>query len=92
MAIYNRRVTEVIDGDTFHLSSPIRYLGKSYSRVRIKNLNAADLSNQRGVFAKNALRRLIAGKTVTIDFHRELNYDRIVADVSVNGKLVKDLL
>ena len=82
---YQRVVKSVIDGDTFELFQELE--GSKF--VRIANLNAPELNEYGGKAAKERLRKLIEGKTVTIKPVGR-SYNRIVAEVYINRRLVKD--
>ena len=74
-------VTRVIDGDTFETGSRKR-------SVRLANANAPEKGAKGGKAATAALRKMIGGKTVTIDTVARDKYGRAVASVKVGRKSV----
>lgn len=78
-----RKVTKVIDGDTFKTDRPVR--GSKYIRIADKD---APEKGQRGfAAAKNKLDKKIGGKTVNIDPVGK-SYGRTVANVKKRGRKV----
>jgi micrococcal nuclease len=71
-----RKVIRVIDGDTFEISRKFQ----GTNRIRIADLNAPELDMPGGLRAKNELKRLIEGKTVTLNPVAR-SYGRVVAHV-----------
>lgn len=65
-----------IDGDTL-------VLGRQ--RVRLANVDAPKLSEPGGPEARDYLRRLVAGRSVTCDGRARDRYARLVATCSVQG-------
>lgn len=78
-----RTVKKIVDGDTFIVN---RKVGNT-NRVRIAGFNAPEKNRPGGSEATSRLRGLIGGKQVTL-IPRARSYDRMVADVRVNRKLV----
>lgn len=72
-----------IDGDT------IRY---GAERIRIRGLNAPELSEPDGEAARERLGQLLHEGSIRIVPHGRDVYDRTVADVFVNGQNVMELL
>jgi len=75
------KVTKVIDGDTFET-------GSRKNPVRLANVNAPEKGQRGAGVARDALRKMIEGKTVTIDTVARDKYRRSVAKVTVDGKSV----
>ena len=78
-----RTVVKVIDGDTFIVNRKV----DGTNKVRLANVDAPELHQYGGRQSANALKRLIAGKQVTLTPIGR-SYDRIVADVRVRRKSV----
>jgi endonuclease YncB( thermonuclease family) len=74
---------QAIDGDT------IRY---GAERIRIRGLNAPELSEPDGEAARERLGQLLREGSIRIVPHGRDVYDRTVADVFVNGQDVMELL
>jgi endonuclease YncB( thermonuclease family) len=78
-----RTVKKVIDGDTFVVNRKINGTNK----VRLAGVGSPEKNQAGGSRATNVLRGLIGGKPVTI-IPRGRSYDRVVADVRQDRKLV----
>jgi micrococcal nuclease len=74
---------QAIDGDT------IRY---GAERIRIRGLNALELTDPGGREALERLNQLLREGTIRIVPHGKDVYDRTVADVFVNGQNVAEIL
>ncbi|MBI4712493.1 MAG: thermonuclease family protein [Planctomycetes bacterium] len=72
------KVTKVIDGDTFKIPR---------KTIRLANVNAPELGTKSGTEAKNQLKDMIQGKTITYDTVGK-SYGRDVAKVKLHGKSV----
>ncbi|MBN2777040.1 MAG: thermonuclease family protein [Bacteroidales bacterium] len=86
------KVKEVIDGDTFDVTPGWKWDGKNGDRVRIANLDAAELHQPGGQAAKTKLKNLVEGKAVELKNAVNMSYGRIVCDVHYNGKDIKTML
>ena len=75
--------TQAIDGDT------IRY---GTERIRVRGLNAPELTEPGGREALDRLTQLLREGTIHIVPHGKDVYDRTVADVFVNGQNVAEIL
>ena len=73
----------VIDGDTIHIGS---------ERIRLRGLDAPELSEPEGQAAKERLGELLRSESIQIVPHGRDIYDRLVADVFVNGLNVAEML
>ncbi len=74
--IYTRRVTRIIDGDTFEINIAIQ--GTRF--IRVAGLNAPELNRPGGIAAKNRLAAKFLGKRVEIT-PVSRSYGRLVAKV-----------
>ena len=75
------KVTKVVDGDTFETASRKR-------SVRLANVDAPEKGRPGAAKATADLRKLIGGKTVSIDTVARDKYGRSVANVKAGGKSV----
>ena len=83
-------VVRIIDGDTF----TVMYVGEETS-VRIVNFDAPEPREPGGPEATAALRKLIEGKTVTLEFtskKKRDNFGRLLATVFVDGRDVGEAM
>jgi len=78
-----RTVTKIIDGDTVVVN---RKVGNT-RYIRLASVNAPELHSRGGSKARNILKRLIGGKSVSIT-PKGRSYNRIVADVRLNRKSI----
>ncbi|MBA7484073.1 hypothetical protein ES707_19596 [subsurface metagenome] len=76
------KVTKVIDGDTIKI--PRRTL-------RLANVDAPELGSRGGTKAKNQLKDMIQGKTISYEPVAK-SYGRIVAQVKIRGKSVNQAM
>ena len=76
-----RKVTKVIDGDTFVVDKPVR--GSNY--IRMTGRDTPEKGERGYASAKKTLREQIEDKIVEID-PKAKSYGRTVADVKRNGK------
>lgn len=72
------KVTEVIDGDTFHTN-------RRKNPVRLSNVQAPEKGKPGSAKATNDLKRLIQGKEVTIETVARDRFGRSVAKVKVGN-------
>lgn len=80
-------VTRVIDGDTITVqlqSGPIK--------VRLDAIDAPESNQPGGTAATAALARLVANRSVELDVTTQDRYERLVAQVTVNGRSVNEQL
>lgn len=75
------KVTRVIDGDTLKTAS-------RKNSVRLANVNAPEKNQRGGKSATEALKKMVLGKTVSIDTVARDKYGRSVANVKVGHKSV----
>ncbi len=81
-------VTDVIDGDTFdikvtHTGTNNQYEYSNTERIRITNIDAAELGSFGGYRDKNKLEKAILGKEVRCYVESRDTYGRVVANVKI---------
>jgi endonuclease YncB( thermonuclease family) len=81
-------VTNVIDGDTFdmkvtHTGNSNQYEYNANERIRISNIDAAELGSFGGYRDKKKLETVILGKEVRCYVQSRDTFHRIVADVKI---------
>lgn len=79
------KVTRVIDGDTFETSTRKR-------PIRLANANAPEKGARGGAAATQALRKLIGGKTVSVETVARDKYGRAVANVKIGRNSVNKVV
>lgn len=81
-------VSKVIDGDTFdmnvtHTGKDNQYDYSNSERIRIANIDAAELGSFGGYRDKTKLEKTILGKEVRCSIQARDTYHRVVADVKI---------
>lgn len=82
-------VINIVDGDTFDVDPGWAFkekTGKRVQRVRPVGYNAPEMDTEAGKYAKKRLSDLILGKKVQLGTVHQFHYDRLVCEVSFNGK------
>lgn len=79
-----RKVTKVVDGDTFKVDKPVR--GSNY--IRMTKVNSPEKGKRGYISATKELRDQIGGKTVDVNPVGK-SYGRTVADVTKSGRNIK---
>ena len=83
--MFTQRVKSVTDGDTFEVYG-------WEDPIRLKDVWAPETDQPGGLSATNYLNDLIGGKLVDIYLTGEVSFERVVADVYVDGKCVNTLM
>jgi endonuclease YncB( thermonuclease family) len=76
------RVVRVVDGDTVHVLDNVKNLHK----IRLAGIDAPESSQAFGRVSRSHLADLVAGKTVTVEWHKRDRYRRIVGKILLDGK------
>jgi endonuclease YncB( thermonuclease family) len=76
------RVVGIVDGDTVVVLDDQRVQRK----VRLAGIDAPERGQPFGTRAKQKLSALVGGQTVTVDWHKEDRYGRIVGKLIVDGQ------
>lgn len=84
------KVKEVIDGDTFKVTPNWEWKGETGDTVRPNGYDTPEKSEAGFEQAKQKLTRLINGKEVELKNPITFTYGRLLCDVYVDGKNVKD--
>ncbi len=87
---YRAKVTQVVDGDTFHALIDLGFGTTMAQRVRLRRIDAPEIESKEGKDAKAALEKILArdqGRVILQS--RELDqHGRPIADVWVEGKSI----
>jgi endonuclease YncB( thermonuclease family) len=75
------KVVRILDGDTVEVLDANRRT----QRVRLAGIDAPESKQPFGAKAKRALSELVAGETLTIDWHKRDRYDRLVGTLMLDG-------
>lgn len=73
----------VVDGDTIRVGG---------ERIRIRGIDTPEMSELEGPAAKQRLEELLRGGSIRIEPHGRDVYNRLLADVFVNGQNVAEIL
>lgn len=84
------KVTSVIDGDTFKVSPNWEWGDETGDTVRAAGYNTPEIDEAGYEAAKNKLKRLIEGEEVELKNAINLTYGRLLCDVFIKGKNLKD--
>jgi len=76
------KVIKVIDGDTLD----VLQADKSIERIRLAAIDAPEKGQAFGKKAKQYLLKAVAGKDVSVDYHKRGKYKRIIGRVRLNGQ------
>jgi endonuclease YncB( thermonuclease family) len=76
------RVVKVVDGDTVHVLDTVKHLHK----IRLAGIDAPESSQAYGRVSRSHLEELVAGKTVTVEWHKRDRYQRLVGKIQLDGK------
>lgn len=82
-----RKVTRVIDGDTFEVKTKIG----DTNRVRIAGYNAPEINEHGGKKAAKKLKYLIEGENVSL-VPKARSYGHVVADVRISRRKVSKIM
>lgn len=83
-------VTKVIDGDTLEVSPEWDFGETTGKRVRLAGVYAPELDEQEGKAAQKRLSDLVLNKEVRLHNAKNLSHGRLVCDVFVNGRNIKN--
>ena len=75
------KVVRILDGDTVEVLDANRRT----QRVRLAGIDAPESKQPFGAKAKRALSSLVAGETLTVDWHKRDRYDRLIGKLMLNG-------
>ncbi len=84
------KVTEVIDGDTFKVTPNWEWKGQSGDTVRPNGYDTPEKGERGYDQATTKLNNLILGKEVELKNPITFTYGRLLCDVYINGKNLKD--
>ena len=84
------KVTNIVTADTLEVFPPWRWEGQSGIRVRVAGIEVLYEGEVGYEKAKAKLKSAVEGREVELKNKKEVDYDRLVCDVYVNGKKVSD--
>ena len=90
--IMGLKVTNVLTADTFEVFPPWRWEGQSGIKVRVAGIEVPYEGEVGYEKAKAKLKSAVEGREVELRNEKEVDYDRLVCDVYVDGKSVADYL
>ena len=82
------KVTNVLTADTFEVFPPWRWEGQSGIKVRVAGIEALYENEPGYEKAKAKLKSAVEGKEVELKNKKEVDYDKLVCDVYVDGENV----
>ena len=84
------KVTNVLTADTFEVFPPWRWKGQSGIKVRVAGIEVLFEGEVGYEKAKAKLKSAVEGREVEFRNEKEVDYDKLVCDVYVDGKSVSD--
>ena len=88
--IMGLKVTNIVTADTFEVFPPWRWEGQSGIRVRVAGIVVPFEGEVDYEKAKAKLKSAVEGREVELRNGKEVDYDRLVCDVYVDGENVAD--
>ena len=83
-------MTNIVTADTFEVFPPWRWDGQSGIKVRVAGIEASYEGEQGYEKAKAKLKSAVEGREVELKNEKEVDFDRLVCDVYVDGENVKN--
>ncbi len=83
MKVLSTLQVRVVDGDTIRVGG---------ERIRLRGIDTPEMSELQGLAAKQRLEALLRSGPIRIEPHGRDVYDRLLADVFVNGQNVAEIL
>ena len=90
--IMGLKVTNIVTADTFEIFPPWRWEGQSGIKVRVAGIEVLYEGELGYEKAKVKLKSAVEGREVELKNKKEVDYDKLVCDVYVDGKNVADYL
>ena len=83
-------VTEVVDGDTFHMKVTHKgrynqYPYENYEKIRLEDIDRAELRTREGKRAKHLLEKWLLDREVRCYVRARDSYGRLVCNVKILG-------
>jgi len=89
---YKARVTNVVDGDTIDALVDLGFKVQVMQRLRLTRVDTPERTQANYQTAKDFVKDLVEGKEVTITTHKVSKWGYFLADVTVEGRDVSDML
>jgi endonuclease YncB( thermonuclease family) len=86
------KVTNILTADTFEVFPPWRWEGQSGIKVKVAGIEVPYEGEAGYEKAMAKLKSAVEGREVELRNEKEVDYDRLVCDVYVDGKNVADYL
>jgi len=90
--IMGLKVTNIVSADTFEVFPPWRWKGQSGIKVKVAGIEVPSDGEKGYEKAMMKLKIAVEGKEVELRNENEVDYDKLVCDVYVDGKNVADYL
>ena len=90
--IMGLKVTNILTADTFEVFPPWRWEGQSGIKVKVAGIEVPSEGEAGYEMAKAKLKSAVEGREVELRSEKEVDYDKLVCDVYVDGKNVADYL
>ena len=89
---YKAKITNVVDGDTVDALVDLGFKVQIAQRLRLARVDTPERTQANYQTAKDFVKNLVEGKEVTITTHKVSKWGYFLADVSIEGRDVSDML
>ena len=89
---YKAKITNVVDGDTVDALVDLGFKVQTLQRLRLSRVDTPERSQANYQTAKDFVKELVEGKVVTMRSHKVSKWGYFLADISIEGRDVADLL
>ena len=89
---YKAKVTNVVDGDTIDALVDLGFKVQIMQRLRLTRVDTPERTQPGYAAARDFVKGLVEGKDVTIVTHKVSKWGYFLADVSIDGRDVADML
>jgi micrococcal nuclease len=89
---YKAKITNVVDGDTVDALVDLGFKVQIAQRLRLARVDTPERTQANYQTAKDFVKDLVDGKEVTITTHKVSKWGYFLADVSIEGRDISDML
>ena len=89
---YKAKVTNVVDGDTIDAIVDLGFKVQTLQRLRLARVDTPERTQAGYGAARDFVKQLVEGKDVTMRSHKASKWGYFLADISIEGRDVADML
>jgi len=89
---YKAKVTNVVDGDTVDALVDLGFKVQTLQRLRLTRVDTPERTQPGYGAARDFVKQLVEGKEVTMRSYKASKWGYFLADISIDGKDVADML